>query len=131
MQQSPLGVRPLADAAAVSAAQKAIYGNFSGPKAQEVIVSRGKVLELLRPDESGKMQTIVATEVFGQIRSLVPFRLTGGNRDYIVVGSDSGRIVILEYSKEKNSFIKVSLPSAGTASCECASTGLTRHRDLL
>jgi hypothetical protein len=53
------------------------------------------------------MQTIVATEVFGQIRALVPFRLTGGNRDYIIVGSDSGRIVILEYSKEKNSFIKV------------------------
>ena len=45
-------------------AQRAIYGNFSGPKAQEIIVSRGKVLELLRPDESGKMQTIVATEVF-------------------------------------------------------------------
>ena len=87
--------------------QRAIYGNFSGPKAQEIIVSRGKVLELLRPDESGKMQTIVATEVFGQIRALVPFRLTGGNRDYIIVGSDSGRIVILEYSKEKNSFIKV------------------------
>jgi hypothetical protein len=87
--------------------QRAIYGNFSGPKAQEIIVSRGKVLELMRPDESGKMQTIVATEVFGQIRALVPFRLTGGNRDFIIVGSDSGRIVILEYSKEKNSFIKV------------------------
>lgn len=76
-------------------------------------MSRGKVLELLRPDESGKMQTIVATEVFGQIRALVPFRLTGGNRDYIVVGSDSGRIVILEYSKEKNSFIKASDVAAG------------------
>ena len=87
--------------------QKAIYGNFSGPKAQEVVVSRGKVLELLRPDESGKMQTILSTEIFGQIRSLLPFRLTGGNRDYIVVGSDSGRVVILEYSKEKNTFNKV------------------------
>ena len=31
---------------------KAIYGNFSGPKALEIVVSRGKQLELLRPDET-------------------------------------------------------------------------------
>lgn len=79
--------------------QSAIYGNFSGPKAQEIIVSRGKVLELLRPDENGKMQTICSTEVFGKIRAIMPFRLTDVGRTYIVMGSDSGRIVILEYSK--------------------------------
>ena len=70
-------------------------------------MSRGKVLELLRPDESGKMQTILATEVFGAIRALMPFRLTSGSRDYIIIGSDSGRIVIVDYNKEKNAFIKV------------------------
>ena len=79
--------------------QSAVYGNFSAPKAQEIGVSRGKILELLRPDENGKMQTICSTEVFGIIRAIVPFRLTGGGKDYIVVGSDSGRIVILEYIK--------------------------------
>ena len=36
--------------------QMAVYGNFSGHKAQEVMVSRGSVLELLRPDEAGHMQ---------------------------------------------------------------------------
>lgn len=77
-------------------------------------MSRGKVLELLRPDDSGKMQIIVSTEIFGTIRALLPFRLTGANRDYIVIGSDSGRIVILEYSKEKNMFVKV------TSCTECA-----------
>lgn len=97
-------------------AQCAIYGNFSAPKAQEVVVSRGKVLELLRPDESGKMQTILATEVFGAIRALVPFRLTGGSRDYIIIGSDSGRIVIVDYNKEKNAFIKV-LPQPAHVLC--------------
>jgi splicing factor 3B subunit 3 len=40
-----------------------VYGNFSAPKAQEIIVSRGKVLELLRPDENAKMQVICSTEV--------------------------------------------------------------------
>lgn len=56
----------------------AIYGNFSGTKqAQEIVVSRGKVLELLRPDENGKVQVIHSVEIFGAIRSLVQFRLTG------------------------------------------------------
>ena len=71
------------------------------------MVSRGKVLELLRPDEGCKMHTILATEVFGAIRCLVPFRLTGASRDYVIIGSESGRIVIVEYSKEKNIFVKV------------------------
>ena len=35
-----------------TAINKAIYGSFSGPKAQELIVARGRILELLRPDES-------------------------------------------------------------------------------
>lgn len=60
--------------------QCAIYGNFSSPKAQEIAVSRGKVLELLRPDDAGKVQTIFTTEVFGCIRCLAPFRLTGASR---------------------------------------------------
>lgn len=62
-------------------------------------MSRGKVLELLRPDDNGKMQTICSTEVFGTIRAIMPFRLTDVGRTYIVMGTDSGRIVILEYSK--------------------------------
>ena len=35
-----------------TAIQKAIYGNFSSPKAQEIIVAKGKSLELIRPDDS-------------------------------------------------------------------------------
>ena len=42
-----------------SGIQCAVYGNFSTAKAQEIVVSRGKVLELLRPDESGRMQTVL------------------------------------------------------------------------
>ena len=87
--------------------QAAIYGNFSAPKVQEIVVSRGKVLELLRPDDHGRMQVIHSTEVFGAIRSLQPFRFPGGQQDYVIAGSDSGRIVILQYSKEKNAFVKI------------------------
>ena len=51
-------------------------------------------------------------QVFGLIRGIAPFRLIGANRDYFVVSSDSGRIVVLEYNPERNSFDK-----ASTASC--------------
>ncbi|KAK9824249.1 hypothetical protein WJX72_008915 [[Myrmecia] bisecta] len=100
-----------------SGIQSAIYGNFSAPKAQEIIVSRGRVLELLRPDENGKMQTICSTEVFGVLRALAPFRLTGASRDYIVLGTDAGRIVILEYKKDKNAFVKIHQETFGKSGC--------------
>ncbi|OBZ70629.1 Pre-mRNA-splicing factor RSE1 [Grifola frondosa] len=86
----------------------AIAGNFSGSRQQEIIVSRGTRLELLRPDvQSGKVLTVIASDVFGCIRSLAAFRLTGGTKDYAVVGSDSGRIIILDYDPKTSSFVKI------------------------
>jgi len=96
----------------------AIYGNFSAPRAQEIIVSRGKILELLRPDdESGRVVSVVSWECFGIIQSLAPFRLTGASFDYIVVGSDSGKIVILQYSAEKNGFLQIHNETYGKSGC--------------
>ena len=64
-----------------TAATQAIVGNFSGARTQEVIVSHGSRLELLRPDvQTGKLSTVITTDVFGSIRSLVAFRLTGGTK---------------------------------------------------
>lgn len=97
--------------------QCAIYGNFSGAKAQELLLSRGKVLELLRPNENGRLQTILSTEVFGTIRSLAPFRMVGAPTDYVVIGSDSGRIVIVKYNPEKNMFQKVHQETFGRSGC--------------
>ncbi|KAJ3054091.1 Splicing factor 3B subunit 3 [Rhizophlyctis rosea] len=93
-------------------------GNFSGTKQQEIIVARNSVLELLRPDpQTGKVHSLVSREVFGIIRSLVAFRLTGGSKDYIVVGSDSGKITILEYNPAKNTFDKVHSEMFGKSGC--------------
>ncbi|CAD7703734.1 unnamed protein product, partial [Ostreobium quekettii] len=100
-----------------SGIQCAVYGNFSTPKAQEIVVSRGKVIELLRPNEGRKLVSVCAVEIFGVARSLLPFRLTGASRDYLVVGSDSGRIVILEYSKEKNAFVRIHQETFGRSGC--------------
>lgn len=56
----------------------AIHGNFSGKKVQEIVVARGKILELLRPDpNTGKVVPLLSVEAFGIIRSIIPFRLTG------------------------------------------------------
>jgi len=106
-----------------SGIQFAVYGNFSGPKAQEIVVSRGKVLELLRPNENGKLQIVVATEIFGIIRSLSVFRITGGSTDYVVVGSDSGRIVLLKFNKDKNMFQKVHQETYGRSGCRRITPG--------
>mmetsp|Transcript_5908 Transcript_5908/g.9597 ORF Transcript_5908/g.9597 Transcript_5908/m.9597 type:complete len:1230 (-) Transcript_5908:259-3948(-) len=101
----------------------AVYGNFSAPKVQEIIVARGKILELLRPDEAGKMHSILSQEIFGIIRAIAPFRLTGGNKDYIVVASDSGRIVILEYNAAKNAFDRVHCETYGKSGCRRITAG--------
>jgi hypothetical protein len=58
----------------------ACVGNFTGTKQQEIAVSRGKVLELLCPDENGKVQSLASYECFGLVRSIVAFRLTGTPR---------------------------------------------------
>ncbi|KAI9302123.1 CPSF A subunit region-domain-containing protein [Cunninghamella echinulata] len=87
---------------------QAIHGNFSGTKQIEICVARQTRLELLKHDTTtGKLYTILSHECFGLIRSIAPFRLTGASKDYIVVGSDSGRIIILEYNPTKNIFNKV------------------------
>ncbi|KAG2113360.1 CPSF A subunit region-domain-containing protein [Suillus cothurnatus] len=91
-----------------TAATQAIVGNFYGSRTQEIIISRGTRLELLRPDvQTGKLSTVIASDVFGSIRSLAAFRLTGSTKDYAIVGSDSGRIIILDYDPKSSSFVKL------------------------
>ncbi|CAA7260734.1 unnamed protein product [Cyclocybe aegerita] len=91
-----------------TAITQAIVGNFSGVRQQEIVVSHGTRLELLQSNaETGKLTIVNATDAFGFIRSLAAFRLTGGTKDYMIVGSDSGRIVILEYDFKTGSFVKV------------------------
>lgn len=88
---------------------QAVVGSFSGTRSQEICVVRGSArLELLRLDkETGKMGSIMTASVFGVIRSIAAFRLTGGSKDYLIVGSDSGRIVVLEYDTETNAWKKL------------------------
>ena len=59
----------------------AVVGHFSGTKQQEIVISRVTRLELWRVDPTTrKLQTLLTQDVFGIIRSLTPFRLTGGSK---------------------------------------------------
>jgi len=96
----------------------AIYGNFSAPKAQEVVVVRGTSLELLRPDDiTGKILSVSSVNCFCVIRSIIAFRLTGATKDYIVVGSDAGKISILEFDGDLSKFKSVHLETFGKTGC--------------
>ena len=59
----------------------AVHGNFSGGKQQEIVIARGRILEIVRPDpNTGKVHTLLTVEVFGIIRAIIGFRLTGGTK---------------------------------------------------
>lgn len=100
-----------------SAINAAIYGNFSAPKVQEIVVAKGSILELLRPDDTGKMVSVCSTPVFSLVRSLIPFRLAGANKDYVVIGSDSGKITIVEYDPLINDWKTVHCETFGKTGC--------------
>ncbi|CAA9995282.1 unnamed protein product [Nesidiocoris tenuis] len=96
----------------------AVHGSFSGSKLQEILVSRGKILELLKHDPiSGKVHSILTVEIFGVVRSLLTFRQTGDTVDYAVVGTDSGKVVILKYNPQKNILEKIHQETFGKSGC--------------
>lgn len=75
---------------------QAVQGNFSGGKQQEIIIARGKVLEIVKPDpNTGKVHILLSQEVFGIIRSIISFRLTGGNKGKFFYLQLSGILLIL------------------------------------
>lgn len=102
----------------------AIVGEFSGrigdrkrPR-YEIALAKGRILEIVRIDEqTGKVQTVINVKVFALIRSMAAFRLTGSYKDYLAIGSDSGRLIILEYLPDKGRFEKVHQETFGRSGC--------------
>ena len=100
-----------------SAIVQSVYGNFSGPRQQEVVVIKGNGIELLRPDEHGRMVSVNYTPCFSVVRSILPFRLIGENTDYLVIGSDSGKLSIVQYDNESNSWKRLHCETFGKTGC--------------
>jgi len=96
----------------------AIYGNFTHPKAQEILIARNTILELVRPDdESGRLVSICTQPVFGIIRSLDTIRVMGHKKDCVVVGSDSGKLTILKWNPNRDQFDVASEQTFGKTGC--------------
>ncbi|KAK7203682.1 CPSF A subunit region-domain-containing protein [Myxozyma melibiosi] len=97
-----------------SAVTASIIGQFSGQRSQEIIIAEGSNLHLYKPDaNAGKLVPLVSYNLFGVVRTIVPFRVAGASKDYVIVGSDSGRIAILEYKPDQSRFVKVHLETFG------------------
>lgn len=73
----------------------------------------GSYLTLYTPDDEGNLQLIVEVNVFGYIRQLNTLRLPGEAKDYIIVGSSSGCLIILEYNHSLKRFDQVHNESFG------------------
>ncbi|CAK4081804.1 unnamed protein product [Aphanomyces euteiches] len=107
----------------------AVYGNFCGTKSQDIVVSGGTSIRLLQtqtPSDTTslkQLQTIHSQEVFGVVRSLMPFRLTGGTKDFLVVGTDSGRITVLEFMVESSKWEVRHLETYGKTGCRRITPG--------
>ena len=80
-------------------------------------MAKGKIIQLLRVEPSGKVEVVRTQQVYGIVRSIIPFRLLGMQRDFLVIGSDSGRIVILDYDKTKGEFVKIIQETFGKTGC--------------
>ncbi|KAL2812489.1 CPSF A subunit region-domain-containing protein [Aspergillus granulosus] len=97
-----------------TAITQAILGQFAGTKEQQIVTASGSKLTIHRPDPTqGKVTPLYSQDVFGIIRSLAAFRLAGSNKDYIIIGSDSGRITIIEYVPSQNRFNRIHLETFG------------------
>ncbi|KAI9771418.1 MAG: pre-mRNA-splicing factor rse1 [Candelina submexicana] len=97
-----------------SAITQAILGQFAGTKEQQIVTASGSRIILHRPDPAqGKITTILSQDVFGIVRSLAAFRLAGSSKDFIIIGSDSGRITIIEYVPSQNRFNRLHLETFG------------------
>lgn len=51
------------------------------------------------------------------LRSVVGFRWQGADRDGLILGSDSGKVVIMEFSQAKGCFVKTHEETFGKSGC--------------
>jgi len=100
-----------------SAIYFAVHGSFSAPRAIELVLGRQTSLELMRPDDQGHLKSLCFQEIYGIIRSLKAFRLTGAKRDYLLVGSDSGKITVLVFNPSTYCFERVHIETFGKSGC--------------
>ena len=95
-----------------------VSGCFASADTEQLVVAKGKLIEFYEFDDSSDSLRVICTqEMFGLVRSLLSFRLLGMQTDFLVVGSDSGRIVVLEFNQQTQKFCKVVQETYGKSGC--------------
>lgn len=84
---------------------KCCVGNFSGKKAQEIVVATMNSLIVYKPDTSnGLLVQLFSTRIFATIRSIANFKVAGSGKDYLLMTSDSGNLSVLELDLPNSKF---------------------------
>lgn len=93
----------------------AVIGHFYGrSRDQQIVLAQGSYLNMHQlDDESGQLELKMSYNVFGIIRQLALTKVAGAKEDYLIVTSDSGRISILEYIEDENTWNRVQLETYG------------------
>lgn len=101
-----------------TACVSAVFGSFSKAKEQEIVINHGSALSLQRHDKNNDQLVQVAfQQAFGCIRCIAPFRLTGADTDYLILGTDSGKITLCKFDTGLNRFTKVHEETFGKTGC--------------
>ena len=78
---------------------------------------------LVSEPQSGRLSSLIRRHLFGTVRSIQSLRMLGSSKDYIAIGSDSGRVSILEYVPESHSLKILALETFGRSGCRRAVPG--------
>ncbi|GBN61113.1 Splicing factor 3B subunit 3 [Araneus ventricosus] len=84
-----------------------VIGNFLDEKREDIIVSTGRSLKLLRfelGNTSPAIQTLISVDTYDIISSLSKFRRKDETKDWIIIAADSGSTTILTVIAEKMEF---------------------------
>ncbi|KAF2497192.1 putative nuclear mRNA splicing factor [Lophium mytilinum] len=97
-----------------SATTQAIAGDFAGLGRQQILSANGSILTIFEVSRLQNGFIIHHThDIFGIIRGIASYRPTGAKKDFIIVSSDSGRVVALEYDHDKKKFEQIHLETFG------------------
>ncbi|CAK7893910.1 pre-mRNA-splicing factor Rse1p [[Candida] anglica] len=84
-----------------------VVGSFTGSKKlQDVVVANSTNIEVWRPDtDSGKISKVASQDTWAKVQALDTFRVPGSSVDFLVVTSDSGKLVILKFDVTTSRFV--------------------------
>lgn len=92
-----------------SLAHKSLVGQFSGQKkTQELVLATSTTIEIYRPDtEKGKLRKLMVQHAFAIVQNIDKIRLTGTQKDLLIITSDSGKVVVAEFNEALSKFVPI------------------------